>query len=61
MRVFVLGGTGSIGSAVVRELVKRKHEVFGLARFEASAAKLGAQRDLGWVPKHLDPERDITR
>jgi NAD(P)-dependent dehydrogenase (short-subunit alcohol dehydrogenase family) len=41
LRVFVLGGTGSIGSALVRKLVARGHGVLGMARSEASAAKLG--------------------
>ncbi|WP_291572046.1 NAD-dependent epimerase/dehydratase family protein [Bradyrhizobium sp.] len=47
MRVFVLGGTGSIGSAVVQELVQRGHEIWGLARSEVSAARL---RELGAMP-----------
>ncbi len=42
MRVLVLGGTGSIGSPMVRTLVKRGHEVLGIARSEAAAKKLGA-------------------
>ncbi len=37
MRVLVLGGTGSIGSAVVKELLRNRHEVLGLARSERSA------------------------
>ncbi|CAN5901560.1 NAD-dependent epimerase/dehydratase family protein [soil metagenome] len=42
MRVLLLGGTGSIGSAVLRELVGRRHEVVALARSDASAAKIQA-------------------
>jgi len=31
VRVFILGGTGSIGSPIVRELVKRGHDIWALA------------------------------
>lgn len=41
MRVLVLGGTGLIGSAVVRQLAGRGHELFGLARSAVSATRLG--------------------
>jgi nucleoside-diphosphate-sugar epimerase len=57
VRVFILGGTGSIGSPVVQELTKRGHDVFGLARSDVSAAKLA---EFGATPVDGDiasPER----
>lgn len=42
MKTLVLGGTGSIGSAVVAALVRRGHRVAGLARSDAAARRLAA-------------------
>ncbi|WP_202565325.1 NAD-dependent epimerase/dehydratase family protein [Agreia sp. COWG] len=55
MHVFITGASGWIGTALTRELVTAGHEVTGLARSEASAAKiraLGATAVLGDMLNH---------
>jgi len=42
VRGLVLGGTGSIGGPIVRELMRRGHAVVALARSEASARQIGS-------------------
>jgi NAD(P)-dependent dehydrogenase (short-subunit alcohol dehydrogenase family) len=50
MRVFITGGSGFIGRALIQELISAGHEVIALGRTDDSAAKLkklGAQVQMG--------------
>jgi uncharacterized protein YbjT (DUF2867 family) len=47
MRVFITGGTGTIGEAIIKELRRAGRAVTGLSRSKASDARL---RALGAMP-----------
>jgi len=61
VRVFVLGGTGSIGAPAVRELVKRGHHVWALARSDVSMTKLRESGATGIAGDIASPDRWVPR
>ncbi|GAB4517457.1 MAG: NAD-dependent epimerase/dehydratase family protein [Roseibium sp.] len=61
MDVFVTGGTGAVGSAVVRHLVGGGARVIGLARSEASAATLRTFGASAYPGDLREPEGWVSR
>ena len=61
MKYFIIGGTGSIGSALIPAAIEAGHEVVGLARSDTAAQSL---RSLGAVPVRGDmtaPKQWLTQ
>jgi nucleoside-diphosphate-sugar epimerase len=57
MKIFVTGGSGFLGARAIKRLVADGHEVFALARSEASDGKI---RSMGATPVRGDLDRPET-
>jgi len=60
MKVLVAGATGALGRPLVRQLVARGHEVFGMTRSEARAELVTGLGAKPVVADALDPESVAT-
>ncbi|MBO6507781.1 MAG: NAD-dependent epimerase/dehydratase family protein, partial [Roseibium sp.] len=61
MDVFVTGGTGDIGSAIVRNLVQDGASVIGLSRSERASDKLRAQGASAYPGDLCQPDSWVER
>src|SRR5882757_4775637 len=61
LHVFVTGGTGAIGSAVVHALIARGHRVVALARSDAAAIRLAGRGATPMVGDIAIPEAWVAR
>jgi nucleoside-diphosphate-sugar epimerase len=61
LRVFVLGGTGTIGSPTLRALIERGHEVWALARSDSSVSKLAGMGATPIAGDITSPDRWAAR
>lgn len=61
MEVFLTGGTGSIGSAVLKRLLDENARIVGLARSDASAEKLRALGANAYPGDLRSPESWVSR
>jgi nucleoside-diphosphate-sugar epimerase len=53
MRVFLTGGTGFIGSYVLKKLLEEGHEVVAHRRNEFSKPKIKISNDINWLTKSI--------
>jgi nucleoside-diphosphate-sugar epimerase len=60
MKIFVIGGTGLVGSYLLPELIREKHEVFALTRNENKIAKINALGAIGIYGDIRKPQEFIA-
>lgn len=57
MKIFLTGGTGFVGSHVLKELVSRGHEVVAIRRKPGSSSKIEINQEFTWLLREYE---DLT-
>ena len=60
MKIAIAGGTGFVGTALIKELVKENHELFILTRHPEKYKKQAHLSYIGWLYDGATPEKELA-
>ena len=60
MKIAIAGGTGFVGTALIRELIKGQHELYILTRHPEQCKNQAHISYIGWLYEGATPENELN-